>query len=206
MYTDAMNFASGPRGCVRVFGRTSGSERFRPRRLICVRRTVATHACRTFATAALVLVVGCVTAHRDRELGGYPVLVHILYTSGGDSPITETITVFQDGLVRIGASGSAARRFRLTQAESHAVAALVGSPAFSQALAEVRQKGRSCCDQPEIVVSTSPAPPSLNENGPDSAWVDLSNPAVVPQSLNALVAQLNRIAQIRLGNRYVLIR
>ena len=142
----------------------------------------------------------CASARQAALPPSSPVLVHSIFLSGGDAPISQVVTVFEDRSVRVTISSARPRLFQLNPHEAANIRAIVVSEPFVAALAAARAKGRSCCDQPELAITTSVTLDRLGEAGPRHAWFDLTQ-GHPPPSVAQFISLLNAAGTGHLGHR-----
>jgi hypothetical protein len=144
----------------------------------------------------------CASARQAALPPSSPILVHSVFLSGGDAPVAQVVTVFEDGSVRVTISSAPPRLFQLHPHEAAAIRAIVVSEPFAAALAAARAKGRSCCDQPELAITTSVTLDRLGEAGPRHAWFDLTQGHYAP-SVAQFISLLNAVGTGHLGHRFL---
>ncbi len=118
----------------------------------------------------IALLVGCAHSSLGSRRDEFPLLLHVVHSSGGDAPLVSDLSIFGSGQVRYQPGGRQPRWARLSASELEEFTEALRAPRLAAALSDL-PRNAACCDSEWVAlerewsagtVAAIKNPPTLN--------------------------------------------
>lgn len=160
---------------------------------------------RSVPALLLFLFFGCVSSSLERTAENRRVVLHTVFSTGGDAPGAQSLIFFADGSVRLRSAGDKPRWSRLSKADSKELLELIAAPELKAAVNALPHV-YACCDARELSVSLGKSADDQLDAVRNPPTVRLRELRQMPLPIRKLLAARDALGQRYFGRRYWIVQ